>query len=615
MKKFTFKKRLLVFVVFMFAWLGSHATLTINFSETTLTISSTTAGELETLLSKAEGQQYNQMTDEEKALVNIITRGLRDGTTLKLNGTFNTSDINSRLSTAFGNNSTNIGVHTLDLSTASFEGGLNTVDTKCKDNIIKIIFPSDATTLPVVSGFDRLEEVVLPSTLTTIPETTFQNCTSLKTVNFKDCQQLTTIGASAFTHTGLIELDLTGMPNLLTIGNNAFHSCSSLVTVKLDTTLGSTADTGLGTTVFTESKNIKDVYVNYVEGTDGHITCPKGCFDFDTTVKQTQEAGTQNATLHYPEAYYDFYVNSTNRPRFYKQTDLNGLKDDSGKAANGWQEFISSGLPFEEGSMLCTFSTQVAQRCPVHQDNNSATQDIYVYIVTGYDAENNKTTLVELDKLTDSYEENETSVNYNYYLIPANTGVIIYSKTVGLISMANATSEELTAKPHNQDASTDNRDKLNYLVPLCGNSSTRILPAEVEGTTVTYRNFSLCKFSETLKWDNSTDYWAFFRLIKCTVPANTKKAYLHFPASVYSDGDGDLADNDATWRTYSSAAKGLQLFFDDFNLNEGETTAINNVETTNNEKKSGIYTMQGIRVEKMNRPGMYIVNGKKIIKK
>ncbi len=604
MKNFTFRKRLLALALCAFAWIGTNAAITASYDESTstLTINSEAERELETLLKKAIDHS-DQLTSEENLTLSIINNNLTRGTILKLTGTYESNDINSTLSTKLGDDE-HCTIDTYDFSEAYFPNSLNAINTKSKDKIIKITFPSShgETTIPEVAGFDQLAEIVLPTSITEIPDNAFQGCINLSEVNIQECQNLISIGDNAFERTGLVELDLTGMPNLKTIGDEAFKNITTLEIVRFDTTLES-----LGQEVFRESKSITDVYVNFVEGTDGKITCPKGCFDYDTTVKQTAEEGDWNAQLHYPEQFYSFYVHDGLRPVFYKQDDLNTLKDDATKAVNGWQEFISSGIPFEEGAMLSTFSSQTPQRCPIYQTGGT-NQDVYVYIVSGYSE--GKTTLVELDKKTATDDQG----TYYYYLIPRNTGVILYSKTVGMIVMAPDVNN--SDRPHNQ---WDGHDKLNYLEPFCGDSPTNILPANKEGNTITFRNFSLCKLSETSLWGKdgyTDDYWGFFRLMKCTVPAKTNKAYLHFPASVYSDGAGDVADNDAQWRTYGLEAKGIQLFFEtDSFFDESETTGISQISTERKQMSLGTFTLQGIRVNKAHQPGLYIVNGKKVIVK
>ena len=51
-----------------------------------------------------------------------------------------------------------------------------------------------------------------------------------------------------------------------------------------------------------------------------------------------------------------------------------------------------------------------------------------------------------------------------------------------------------------------------------------------------------------------------------------------------------------------------------YNVNNDKATGIDEI-TTNSNKPSVIYDLMGRRVQNMSRPGIYIVNGKKVVKK
>ncbi len=52
-----------------------------------------------------------------------------------------------------------------------------------------------------------------------------------------------------------------------------------------------------------------------------------------------------------------------------------------------------------------------------------------------------------------------------------------------------------------------------------------------------------------------------------------------------------------------------------FKKDEGDTTGISSIETASEKVVKGIYTLQGVRVSNMNQPGLYIVDGKKVLVK
>lgn len=85
----------------------------------------------------------------------------------------------------------------------------------------------------VFDGYEYLETIVLPSTLTTIDDHLFDGCKNLKSVTLSD--KLTSIGASAFNKTAITSIVI---PNTVTsIGASAFSGCYSLGSVTLPETL------------------------------------------------------------------------------------------------------------------------------------------------------------------------------------------------------------------------------------------------------------------------------------------------------------------------------------------------------------------------------------------
>ncbi len=71
------------------------------------------------------------------------------------------------------------------------------------------------------------------------------------------------------------------------------------------------------------------------------------------------------------------------------------------------------------------------------------------------------------------------------------------------------------------------------------------------------------------------------------------KAYLAIPSDIANKASGISIKKDA----------------------DGDTTGISSVEANEGAKVSGIYTIQGVRVSSMSQPGLYIVDGKKVLVK
>jgi hypothetical protein len=96
-------------------------------------------------------------------------------------------------------------------------------------NFKKIIIGEGITDIGIVftQYFQRTEEVELPSTLTSIAETAFQKCSTLRKINIPD--NIVSIGAWAFNLcTSLSDLVVSTDSKLKTIGSNAFNGCTSL---------------------------------------------------------------------------------------------------------------------------------------------------------------------------------------------------------------------------------------------------------------------------------------------------------------------------------------------------------------------------------------------------
>ena len=118
---------------------------------------------------------------------------------------------------------------------------------------------SDSLTVNLgnVNGFifqncTALETVKYPNSIPSIPNNTFNGCTSLKNFNFSELTKLTSIGSGAFNGTGLSgTLDLSNS-TLLTSINGYFIGGTQVEEVKLPNTI-----TALATDAFRDTPNLK----------------------------------------------------------------------------------------------------------------------------------------------------------------------------------------------------------------------------------------------------------------------------------------------------------------------------------------------------------------------
>lgn len=90
------------------------------------------------------------------------------------------------------------------------------------------------STLGIFQNCTKLEQIVLPNTIKTLPNGMFQNCTNLKQVQLPNA--LTTIGNQTFY--GCKELETIAIPmTVQTIGNSAFNGCKALKEIALPSSL------------------------------------------------------------------------------------------------------------------------------------------------------------------------------------------------------------------------------------------------------------------------------------------------------------------------------------------------------------------------------------------
>ena len=101
-----------------------------------------------------------------------------------------------------------------------------------------IVIPEGVTVIAAdtCKCFEELENLTLPSTLVTIEKFAFNNCSKLKTVDFTRCKHLKEIGENAFS--SCAKLQNIVLPDSVTfIGQEAFSCCTALRLVVLPASL------------------------------------------------------------------------------------------------------------------------------------------------------------------------------------------------------------------------------------------------------------------------------------------------------------------------------------------------------------------------------------------
>lgn len=102
------------------------------------------------------------------------------------------------------------------------------------DSDANLILPEGLTSLGTVvfEGCSRIEHVLLPSTLLSIPLRTFSSDFRIATIDVNG--DITSIGEQAFNNcSGLTTLSLYGVTNVPTLGIYAFRGCSALAHIRV----------------------------------------------------------------------------------------------------------------------------------------------------------------------------------------------------------------------------------------------------------------------------------------------------------------------------------------------------------------------------------------------
>ncbi len=117
-------------------------------------------------------------------------------------------------------------------------------NTTIPDFINKLTFAENSSCLKInryaFTGAISLKSVSLPEKITMLGDYTFDDCSSLTSVDLSNCTNLSAIGDSAFNGcSSLKSIDLSKCTNLSSIGPYAFENCLSLASVAFSSSLES----------------------------------------------------------------------------------------------------------------------------------------------------------------------------------------------------------------------------------------------------------------------------------------------------------------------------------------------------------------------------------------
>ncbi len=544
---------------------------------------------------------------------------LKSATSLKIvgkTGIFTDSGLKDKL----GNS-----VSTLDLSEAVIPETmtLNGSIEKISSTLTALTLPSGGyfTKIPnsFCDGISSLSSITIPSQVTTIGNAAFRDCSSLTTIDWGEDCHVERIEKSAFQRA-----NITGhfvMANSVRfIEAEAFDHNDNMksLTFSANSNIES-----IGVAAFAQSEDtsgkLDDVYINVQPARV--IECARGAFDKFHAAAQTR-VGTVTTRLHYPREYYEYYVGSYKETLWDQNLDYveNGetkhtygvitqkiIDDSFSGASNGWQEFMSSGIPVGSGSLYRTYSEAVTYLVP---DEHV----LQIYLVHNYDKSTNVATCVQM-------KEGD--------LIPANTGIIIHSTEVATIYLPYS---KVEANPYNHEIYPDNKYKQggegdgynNYLKPI--NGTMTIDNVEIVNGKKTYRNFffnngttAASRPGPDWKDEYMAKGWGFFRA-KSKEYTVWNKAFLHLPAEMTEATTGRIDDSGVLPQDQggsSSAAESFGIYIIDpilFKEDLGVATMLKNT-VENNAFDDSYYTLQGVKVEYPSAKGIYIHNGKKVLVK
>ena len=239
--------------------------------------------------------------------------------------------------------------------------------------------------------------------------------------------------------------------------------------------------------------------------------------------------------------------------------------------------------------------------------------DVFVVNNVAEDESAVKLTLKNINNLDDTG---------NYHIIPANTGVILATKSAAseiagahFVARQNYTSYNKLVIPMEENGSeyvyegTDNR-----LLPIY---YSKVIPASDENNFnyfFAYYNARIATKDE--KKYGASDYLLGFWISKGSKPYPGNSSYLPIPKDKAATMNrlGTSYDDFVSGGTDGSAKKVPGIIFDFANV--GGTTGINEVVNQSTKLNDGkYYTLSGQQVEKPTAGGIYIHNGRKFVVK
>ncbi|MBR7018116.1 MAG: leucine-rich repeat protein [Prevotella sp.] len=486
-------------------------------------------------------------------------------------------------------------------------------------------------------------------------------------ISFEDTEsnpsRLSTIVGTAFHSSGITSLTI---PRGVTeIQAEAFMSCFALQDIHFGETY-KMDDEGKQVPLIIRSHafdggseaayKLSDVYVD-VNPSVRKLICEYDAFNFTSMVGQTDPKNGQFALLHFKEDYWDYYAGDWKKGVSFAQDALakfkdgypdqshkgsnaevvsNGGKIEGMSPANGWQQFArtTTGIDIiiEEGKDFMSFSTPIVLVKP---------DWMHIYRITefsdGFGPNSDASSREQADAATKAATATEilegVEVNgKNVYCVPTNTGVIrvdnIAKDAIYYILEWNdlSASDPVTyaynsawSYPY-KETNTGEEDKVNFLKPttMPDREDLNIGPVvRNESGEITHRIFGFKKITKTVG-DKDVTTGEFLRA-KVGTTMKSQRAYLSLPASLFHwTNEWSSSSQDAPGTSIESSNSGsskVSLIIDadfDLDFDNGIATAVRQAVEEEMYKNDSFYTLQGVKVAKPTKKGVYIHNGKKI---
>lgn len=547
-----------------------------------------------------------------------------------------------------------------------------TFERRSKDKDPSVSIPYDHDLIIGDDCFEQcynLKKISLPVRLSSLGTGAFTDTKSLDSLVIREDDgeaRLKTIPRDAFLRTGLKEVTIPRSVTLIESG--AFQQCYYIekITFQEQTTTPQEPLT-IRTAAFgggEESKyKLHDVNVK-IHPTDRLLICEYDAFPFVSLVGQTNVSNTQEAILHFEDEDWDYYAGNWKIGLAFNQKNLNGLKDgytgyrgtqqpteaNNGKVpgsepANGWQQFFVTDREYDvvlNGNYLRTYSTPTPHLIPlIAGEDNKYVYDIYRInaFSDGWETRNdpqqagdeydrNKANSVQRTATAVQVDENVTINSLVRRFVPKQTGLLLKihgnADDVYKIYQYYLDSDWATANPtqadklntmytHNIDVNVP--ETANLLYPSCDDTNTRVVTEGETTVTKVVINPTIPYPIGDISNSPSDKYRVFglytedncFWRSEPNVEINQDMAYLKLPTSLFhwaneSTGVGPSIPN---------AARIALMFEDD----ENESTGIETVVTTADHRIDGYYSIQGVRLSRPQRSGLYIHNGRKVFVK